>query len=365
MNKNDERKKKRMVVKEIAKTSEAIRKKYLALKVGKKEAETNLQSTLKPIVEPLQQLVKNTGISSTADIKRKLLHDDDDDDEENEEEEGDSVNDSIATPILSKKKKLIKNNENKILHSTPTTMTTTTTTTATSDATPVKTLTQQVFESPANKSPTMESSMRNIFENPHTEDVENNYLLKNLGPLAREYLHNFFIGTSKSIDNVYGVHLRDDKLMLGNLAFDITNDDNILINGKKYAGTRGLYELIFKKIPDETSYTETDMKNYKTILMITHAHKRGNQVMGNKGYKYRRIIGPLFSPRLKKGSGILLPTSMCVTNNVIDYVHWDDPNELVERLKLLVASQSAGHTAHNNEILSIIEELREADIITN
>lgn len=47
----------------------------------------------------------------------------------------------------------------------------------------------------------------------------------------------------------------------------------------------------------------------------------------------------------------------------INYTYWDDPNELVERLRLLTASQTAGHTGHDNEIISIIEELREADII--
>lgn len=46
-----------------------------------------------------------------------------------------------------------------------------------------------------------------------------------------------------------------------------------------------------------------------------------------------------------------------------DYIYWDDPNELVERLCLLLASQSAGNPSHNNEILSIMEELREAEII--
>jgi hypothetical protein len=53
------------------------------------------------------------------------------------------------------------------------------------------------------------------------------------------------------------------------------------------------------------------------------------------------------------------------TNNYpINYVYWDDPNELVERLWLLVASQTAGHWGHNNEIVSIIvEELRESGII--
>ena len=46
-----------------------------------------------------------------------------------------------------------------------------------------------------------------------------------------------------------------------------------------------------------------------------------------------------------------------------EYVYWDDPNELVDRLRLLLASQAAGNPSHNNEIISIIEELWEAGII--
>ena len=51
------------------------------------------------------------------------------------------------------------------------------------------------------------------------------------------------------------------------------------------------------------------------------------------------------------------------TSRGIDYVHWNDPNELVERLRLLVSSKRAGHTGHDNEIISVVEELREANII--
>ena len=49
--------------------------------------------------------------------------------------------------------------------------------------------------------------------------------------------------------------------------------------------------------------------------------------------------------------------------NQLDYVYWDDPNELVDRLRLLLAPQAAGNPSHTNEIISIIEELREAEII--
>ena len=44
-------------------------------------------------------------------------------------------------------------------------------------------------------------------------------------------------------------------------------------------------------------------------------------------------------------------------------VYWNDPNELVVRLRLLLASKEAGNTSVSNEILSIFEELLEAGLI--
>jgi hypothetical protein len=47
----------------------------------------------------------------------------------------------------------------------------------------------------------------------------------------------------------------------------------------------------------------------------------------------------------------------------LDYRYWDNADELVDRLRLLVMSKRAGHTSHSNEIHAIIDELREANII--
>ena len=46
-----------------------------------------------------------------------------------------------------------------------------------------------------------------------------------------------------------------------------------------------------------------------------------------------------------------------------EYLYWDEPNELVRRLRLLRAETEAGHTNHGNEIQNIIEELMEAGYI--
>ena len=58
----------------------------------------------------------------------------------------------------------------------------------------------------------------------------------------------------------------------------------------------------------------------------------------------------------------MLPHSMLVKReHKTDYIFWDDPNELAERLQLLAASYQAGNRSYTNEIMAILEELREAD----
>lgn len=144
--------------------------------------------------------------------------------------------------------------------------------------------------------------------------------------------------------------------MLGNTPIQF-DDDDIILNNTKYEGTHGLYELIFMKEPDSFVYTQEDLKSYALILESTNAHKLGNKKKGSRGYKYINIIKPLF-PTTSKGSGL-----MSLNNNKSNYVYWDNPNELCDRLRLLISSRNAGHTGHESEIISIIEELQEAKII--
>lgn len=82
--------------------------------------------------------------------------------------------------------------------------------------------------------------------------------------------------------------------------------------------------------------------------------------------KYRRKVRQLNSRPQKKsfatyGEG-LEHNFIPYTENIV-YEYYDDPNELCERLKLLLSSKSAGNTNHDQEINSIIEELRERNII--
>lgn len=167
---------------------------------------------------------------------------------------------------------------------------------------------------------------------------------------------------SKASDTQFGVRRSNNSLKIGKYVIKF-HKDHLRIRSEKFPVTTGLLDLLFYKRPP-SGYTTDDLPHYKSILLLTDAHKKyfeENTSVRNskKNFKYKNIISPI----LKSGSGIETDFMTVNNNTSVDYTYWDDPNELVERLRLLVSSSSAGHTGHNNEIISIIEELREANII--
>ncbi|XP_078050781.1 uncharacterized protein LOC144477168 [Augochlora pura] len=248
----------RAIVEEIAKTTDIIHKKSLALKVGKMETESNIQAILRPIVEPLKRLVQNTTevqdnkpisdqsldlqtlqplfsmkkVGRKWDMNKKRKHDE-----------------AVLTPRMhfdKKKKKIysaattsddidyayggdVDNNDDfcgddndddnhvgvgggdggdRVL----------------------ATQQEEAFESSPTVATSLESSMRDIFRSSQKHRVEYEQMFNNLGSLTSEYLGNFFSGPPKNLDNVYGVYFRNDKLMLGNAAFEVESNDYIIIN---------------------------------------------------------------------------------------------------------------------------------------
>nr|CAI5842535.1 unnamed protein product [Callosobruchus analis] len=233
-------------------------------------------------------------------------------------------------------------------------------------------------------------------------------------PLPRKYIREMYEDDErKETDHQYGVRLDTtvEKFKIGDSQLDIVGSD-VYVKGKRYKGTQGLYELLFKKYPNKALFNDEDVENYRRIVYKTNAHRRhhrrsgqiagsklkypnkalfndedvenyrrivyktnahrrhhrrSGQIAGSKLEKYKRIIAPIASTAPTTsgggGGGGNMMTMMEMTNNKKDYIYWDDPNELVDRLRLLLASQEAGHTGHVNEINSLIEELREAKVI--
>lgn len=182
--------------------------------------------------------------------------------------------------------------------------------------------------------------------------------------------------TAKNVQ--YGIRNEGNRLMIGNMPVSIktvkeNSDDKISLlsinNNLNYEVTPGLSQLLFENKPDIKLVTEKDKLTYKDILINTNAHRRGfnssGQIQGNAGLKYSKIIKPLFletdTKNIKQGGRLSTVKKKYRSNT--DLIYWDDPNELIERLKVLIASKDAGNTNHDNEIIAIVEELKEAGII--
>lgn len=152
--------------------------------------------------------------------------------------------------------------------------------------------------------------------------------------------------------------------------FDDRNN-SVRVRDTIFPGSPGLYRLIFLSNPE--NFTATDLAKYAELLDSVNALytnlKDGKQRLKfvKDSPKYEAVRD--FVQDKKRGGDLNFfkttkrNASMTVGDGRIEYVHWDDPNELVERLRLLFASRRAGNTSHDNEITSIISELREEGII--
>ena len=172
-----------------------------------------------------------------------------------------------------------------------------------------------------------------------------------IGPIAASYLRKF---ATKDADKVYGIYDNKGTFYIGDTRIGII-DDNIIVGEKEYQGTPGLWELITMKIPNDQVYDDEDYGNYADILVNANALKRGNvsesrTPKANKSWKWNHLLKQIWSERDKyEGRGVVIIPS--------------DPNALLERLDLLMASKGAGNTGVGNEIVSICDELKRQTIL--
>jgi len=73
-----------------------------------------------------------------------------------------------------------------------------------------------------------------------------------LESLEKKYINMLLGGDrEKAIDHIY-LYLSENRTMLGDKYFDVDTNDFVIIDEIKFKGISGLYELIFKRIPDDT-----------------------------------------------------------------------------------------------------------------
>lgn len=200
-----------------------------------------------------------------------------------------------------------------------------------------------------------------------TPDTISNKLIGNSLPISAHIRRLATRG--KEYDRQFGINMdpKTNTPKMGKL--DVQLSDKSIIfskNGENIAEFEGnpeLYGLVLYKTPPTAS--EENMKTYKEILNITGSPFKGfDRSKGfnkSKSKKLNTLIKPLLS---KTGVGLKgIKPYKIISKCKPEYVYWNKPAELVSRLRLLWSSKQAGHTGHDNEVLSIIEELREEGII--
>ncbi|KAE9521774.1 hypothetical protein AGLY_017825 [Aphis glycines] len=115
-----------------------------------------------------------------------------------------------------------------------------------------------------------------------------------LGPITSKYL-------PRINDSVFGIYYNtpERQYMIGK---DVVNfkDDNLIINGKIYEGTEGLFRLlVYPAYATPNFYTQKDFDNYKDILIQTDSMYQNNDkgagnVESSKRDKYMKMISGIW-----------------------------------------------------------------------
>ena len=172
-----------------------------------------------------------------------------------------------------------------------------------------------------------------------------------IGEIAKDYLNMEFR------DKKFGIRKEKGHHYIGNKHVIIKDNDIIITKtGEKLEGTKGLWELIMSKNPQ--NFSDMDYDNYRYLITMSNVLHRGDNPKNpypkaSGSHKWTFLLSPIwFGLKPKKGhegKGVVVIPS--------------DPNALLERLDLLLASQKAGHTGVRNELVSICDELKRQGVL--
>ena len=197
-----------------------------------------------------------------------------------------------------------------------------------------------------------------------------------LGKTAYKYIHGEELYDR---DKTFGIHLGTDGnyhmgaeqgkdgVYRGNIKMITIAYNNIYVDGEKFTGTPGLWELIMEKEPKK--YTKEDLKRYGDLLFKTNAMNQNFDPnnpypRSSRSYKWQKIVSLIWAEKTagkKIGETSVKRVEKTAGKGVV--VISSDPNALLERLDLLLASQEAGHTGVRNELVSICDELKRQGVL--
>jgi len=153
----------------------------------------------------------------------------------------------------------------------------------------------------------------------------------------------------------------NDQFYIGKHPIEI-DGNNLVMNGKRYRGTPGLWQLIKMKEPEPGFPTKEDEKNYGQIMFKADAirhPKNPNSPYESNSFKWKKFIKPIWDEykKKKKKKKAKREAKRKMKKTQGEGFLPSDPNALCERLELLMASKQARNTGLRNEIVSICDEL--------
>jgi len=110
--------------------------------------------------------------------------------------------------------------------------------------------------------------------------------------LAGEYLEKYSQRKGDA-DATFGIRREEGKYFMGGKRVIVDKDSNLFVDGRRFKGTPGLWELIVKKKTETGAYDGNDVKNYKEIIKMTGAMKHPEnpeRPAASKGHKWENFI---------------------------------------------------------------------------
>ena len=187
-----------------------------------------------------------------------------------------------------------------------------------------------------------------------------------LGEIAYLYLN-------KEIhdDGDLGIRKEGKHHFIGDTHIIIDKNNIIIPEEAEYKGTRGLWELLTRKFPNTSYINNNDIEAYRNLMVRTNAIYKKNDASTNRGKStnnntkwriYLKDVWDVLKKERKQPKQPVYQDPEPVSGFGLVVIP-SDPNALLERLDLLLASQEAGHTGVVNELVSICDELKRQKVI--
>ena len=211
-----------------------------------------------------------------------------------------------------------------------------------------------------------------------TTELKNNRALSEKGywnPNFAKSAIDTYLNLKTNKDRYYGIQKRGDRYVMGD-AFVEISDNNIIVNGRQFKGTPGLWQLIMLNIPE--NYTKEDAIQYEDLVEATQVifnpltQKNTDKPESTK--KYTQILKEMRKSyeEGEKEEGEeekeeeKEEKSEDEKEEIGEGVRYlpGDKEGLLQRLRLLFAEREAGNTVSTTEeIVGVLDALYRMGVI--